>query len=97
MRDGQSPLAALVTCVLNHPVSFVVVSACRYQALFYFPILLIARISWLSQSFLFVFDTMPGADLWATKGASEERQVRTAADTHNQPGCLDDRTTQADR
>lgn len=44
----------------------------RYQAFFYFPILLIARISWLMQSFLFVFDTIPGANIWATKGATTE-------------------------
>lgn len=41
----------------------------------YFPILLIARVSWLAQSFLFIFDKVPGADLWATKGAEDERAV----------------------
>jgi fatty acid desaturase len=47
----------------------------RHQALMYFPILLLARVSWLMQSFLFVFDNLPGSDLWATKGAEAERQV----------------------
>lgn len=47
----------------------------KHQALLYFPILLVARISWLMQSFLFVFDSVPGASLWATKGATAERQA----------------------
>nr|ALG35825.1 delta 6 fatty acid desaturase [Isochrysis sp. SKMKUIso1] len=47
----------------------------RHQSLLYFPILLVAWISWLMQSFLFVFDSVPGASLWATKGATAERQA----------------------
>lgn len=43
------------------------------QAVLYFPILLIARISWVLQSFLFVFDALPGAGVWATKGAETSR------------------------
>lgn len=39
------------------------------QAFLYFPILLIARVSWVLQSFIFVFDGLPGANLWTTKGA----------------------------
>lgn len=39
------------------------------QAVLYFPILLIARVSWVMQSFLFVFNGLPGANLWTTKGA----------------------------
>ncbi|CAN0431484.1 unnamed protein product, partial [Hapterophycus canaliculatus] len=39
------------------------------QAFLYFPILLIARVSWVLQSFLFVFHNLPGANLWTTKGA----------------------------
>ncbi|CAN0302424.1 unnamed protein product, partial [Scytosiphon promiscuus] len=33
------------------------------QAFLYFPILLIARVSWVLQSFLFVFHNLPGANL----------------------------------
>eukprot|EP00752_Nemacystus_decipiens_P011765 g10441.t1 len=40
-----------------------------HQAFLYFPILLIARVSWVLQSFLFVFNGLPGANLWTTKGA----------------------------
>jgi len=46
----------------------------RHQAVLYFPILFVARIIWLLQSFFFIFDMVPGADLWATKGAAEERR-----------------------
>lgn len=39
----------------------------------YFPVLLIARVSWVVQSVFFVFGDLPGADIWATKGAKEDR------------------------
>lgn len=43
------------------------------QAFLYFPILLIARLSWIVQSVFFVFDGLPGADVWATKGSELDR------------------------
>ncbi|CAM9417760.1 unnamed protein product [Choristocarpus tenellus] len=48
-----------------------------HQAVMYFPILLVARISWILQSFLFVFDTLPGASLWRTNGSETERRTTT--------------------
>lgn len=48
-------------------------SATGRQAFLYFPILLVARVSWVLQSFLFVFNALPGAGLWATKGEDTAR------------------------
>ncbi|CAM9606295.1 unnamed protein product [Phaeothamnion confervicola] len=42
----------------------------RYQAGLYFPILLVARISWLAQSFCYAFDVQNGA--WGTKGGDSD-------------------------
>lgn len=39
----------------------------------YFPVLLVARVSWVVQSVFFVFGDLPGAQLWATKGAELDR------------------------
>jgi acyl-lipid Delta6-acetylenase / acyl-lipid (9-3)-desaturase len=44
----------------------------RHQALMYFPILLIARISWLLQSLSFVFDL--GAGVWESKGSEDAKR-----------------------
>lgn len=43
------------------------------QALLYFPILLVARLSWVMQSFMFVFDALPSSGLWSTKGQAMAR------------------------
>lgn len=48
---------------------------CRTQAVLYFPVLLVARISWIIQSVFFVFDDLPGADIWAAKGADSDRKA----------------------
>lgn len=45
----------------------------KYQALLYFPILLIARISWLLQSMSFVFNF--GGGIWDTKGSDLARKA----------------------
>ena len=45
----------------------------RAQALLYFPVLLIARVSWVVQSVFFVFGDLPGAKYWSTKGAELDR------------------------
>lgn len=50
-----------------------------HQAVLYFPILLIARISWVAQSFLFVFDALPGAGMWSTKGAETASLANNAS------------------
>ncbi|CAN0395297.1 unnamed protein product [Ascophyllum nodosum] len=50
----------------------------RYQALLYFPILFIARVSWAMQSFLFVFDSLPGNGVWSTKNVATARLNSTS-------------------
>lgn len=44
----------------------------RAQAMLYFPVLLIARVSWVVQSVFFVFGDLPGAKIWSTKGAEQD-------------------------
>lgn len=39
----------------------------KHQAIMYFPILTVARISWVLQSFFHVFDSLPISNIWADK------------------------------
>ena len=70
----------------------------RAQAMLYFPVLLIARVSWVVQSIFFVFGDLPGAKIWSTKGieldrARRKRTLATMLEVCQvkTPSCLQDK------
>lgn len=68
---GPPSIFIYTTCV--PPKVLIIYVRVHTQAVLYFPILFVARVSWALQSFLFVFDSLPGNGVWATKNAATAR------------------------